>query len=947
MKRPWFATLSALLVATSVSGQDATTNPMRDAAKTDAAGQPSPAAVALLIIKSDWSKSPAASEVNTELRTALAEVAVPKELVDQLPASGPQVLFPPGVAGMYSAKDYSELLAWLRANELYQDHKPFAQQKGLLRTESNAGLAGGEVSSYFARLAQPYEFLNMPALGEVNESKPFIVRRPEFQWFAIAAQTGRNNSLEALRIERELTIAAKNFGEEDFRPSRTLDACSFQINQMQDDVVWITNTFPDALDRRFQQAANQQGIEVLVVAAKNANLVADAKPRFHLPTKVQSVSSNHRISFSWPSVGGGMSLSAYPRAQPPATASTGAPNRADRGELADATAKSSRPDENRPTASQTEPQSGSITRRVISDNVMITWSEARDVAWGFCKSLGTWARQEIHPPAKEPQVGAAGPVVGDDLAVWQVGPTYYAFSGQVGRWDVLQLAEGHTPPPLVDADYALVHDGDEVHTFAASTGHWTSPTGSTPKLAITTTDDGNIKVFTLKNASAKEAQRLVDQLFARDIRSAAADERTNSLIVRGSDEILNVIFGILARLDEPSESTPPATGTFGRQWQPPPSASVEQLAAEYQAKERQAEELARQLRELPVIESHRSSRDELLTGLRRAISAAFAARQQLHQAEIAQLEQRLKTVQRNVETRQKLSDEIIDRRLKDLLDPQTQWESNAQSDAQPASNAAAASTIKAPSAHEKSSAIITSKPKVFRGTWADQELENTLKSLGVQAQKFSGSDAPGPHLAGAWKVTAIEPGSPAKELQAGDWIVGMQSTGLRGGRRIELYIRREDQTFAVTVEFSSEREAAKAEATNNLNVDSFPNPLSIERATSADPTAAIAYRDKLQERWQQIYQLYKSGRFPLDQLLRSSNELAEAELAAANARDERLAAMRAALERLQQVKAIVDPKFEADVEPEYAKLAVDAEVLKAEAALDAFEGVSQESAGKR
>jgi hypothetical protein len=177
---------------------------------------------------------------------------------------------------------------------------------------------------------------------------------------------------------------------------------------------------------------------------------------------------------------------------------------------------------------------------------------------------------------------------------------------------------------------------------------------------------------------------------------------------------------------------------------------------------------------------------------------------------------------------------------------------------------------------------------------------------------------------GPYKIVAIEPDSPAKELQVGDLIIGMQSTGDFGirGRRIEIMLRRGDEYFSVTVEFSG-GEAATVEAKSKSSADQ----------STGDRQAARAYRDKLQQRWEQIDQLYRGGRVKFDEALEAAKNLGAAELAAAGTTDERIAALRATVERLKKIKAVVDAKFEADVEPEHAKLAVDAEVLKAEAEL--------------
>jgi len=63
-------------------------------------------------------------------------------------------------------------------------------------------------------------------------------------------------------------------------------------------------------------------------------------------------------------------------------------------------------------------------------------------------------------------------------------------------------------------------------------------------------DTSEIKIFTLKNANAEESRVLLSHLFADSPVSIAADERTNSLIVRGAKDPLMVFEAVLLRLDE-------------------------------------------------------------------------------------------------------------------------------------------------------------------------------------------------------------------------------------------------------------------------------------------------------------------------------------------------------------------------------------------------------------
>src|SRR5207247_6706118 len=87
--------------------------------------------------------------------------------------------------------------------------------------------------------------------------------------------------------------------------------------------------------------------------------------------------------------------------------------------------------------------------------------------------------------------------------------------------------------------------------------------------------------------------------------------------------------------------------------------------------------LAKVMRELNAEpEAHKAVLNDLNSQLRRAVSDAFAARQQLHQAELAQLQQRAAGIQQSLKARERLSDQIIDHRVKDLINPDLQWETS-------------------------------------------------------------------------------------------------------------------------------------------------------------------------------------------------------------------------------------------------------------------------------
>jgi len=321
-----------------------------------------------------------------------------------------------------------------------------------------------------------------------------------------------------------------------------------------------------------------------------------------------------------------------------------------------------------------------------------------------------------------------------------------------------------------------------------------------------------IKVFTLRNIRARDAERIIKQLFPRDIQSAAADERTNSLIVRGSEEQLNVIYHILTRLDEPDgKADQKGTLPAAQPLTPQTNVPVAELAKAYEAKEQRSAALAAEIRSLPP--DPKSERaDKLKAELHRTVSEAFALRQQLHQAELTELRERMQRIQQNIQARSRISDAIISRRVEDLLNPALAWEA-----------------------------------------------------------------------------------------------VGMER--LPGGAA------------------NGDRRAAKS-GTLTLPAD--------EDATRKRLAVPRAVMEKVLARWEQDSSLFTQGRIQLDEVLQAAKDLRDAELAAA-ANDERLRAVAKNYDRLLKLKGVEDFKVEAGVEPEFRKLQVDSEVLKAQAELAAEE----------
>src|SRR5205807_2189527 len=112
-------------------------------------------------------------------------------------------------------------------------------------------------------------------------------------------------------------------------------------------------------------------------------------------------------------------------------------------------------------------------------------------------------------------------------------------------------------------------------------------------------DETQIKVFTLRNSKAADAARIINQLFGRELHSVAVDERTNSIIVRGSaGEVLNVIYHIITRLDEVEESGKTPQAAIASRENSSSSVPIADLKARDDALEKSAAAVAKQIREL-------------------------------------------------------------------------------------------------------------------------------------------------------------------------------------------------------------------------------------------------------------------------------------------------------------------------------------------------------------
>jgi hypothetical protein len=101
---------------------------------------------------------------------------------------------------------------------------------------------------------------------------------------------------------------------------------------------------------------------------------------------------------------------------------------------------------------------------------------------------------------------------------------------------------------------------------------------------------------------------------------------------------------------------------------------TDDLQRQYEALEQRARTLSDELRK-PLPDP--ATGEALKSQLRDTVRQAFETRQDLQRAELAEFAQRLKGIQESIELRDKISQQIIDRRVDELLDPNLKWDEPA------------------------------------------------------------------------------------------------------------------------------------------------------------------------------------------------------------------------------------------------------------------------------
>ncbi|RPI81061.1 MAG: hypothetical protein EHM42_11220, partial [Planctomycetaceae bacterium] len=207
-----------------------------------------------------------------------------------------------------------------------------------------------------------------------------------------------------------------------------------------------------------------------------------------------------------------------------------------------------------------------------------------------------------------------------------------------------------------------------------------------------------VRVFTLAHTSSAATARLVQQLYARQRVAVAEDSRTNTVVLRANPRLLDEIEAVIQKVDSARAATSEISaqrqsGDEGA-LQVKPGAGMSATMAlrmreamngaggatllrqEFQRLDVQSARTAAALRELQTAGGKDGS-DSRLANLRQQlvteISAAFDARQRLHQLELSLLKERVARLQQAVTSREQIREAIIERRAQDLLNPTLLW----------------------------------------------------------------------------------------------------------------------------------------------------------------------------------------------------------------------------------------------------------------------------------
>ena len=321
-------------------------------------------------------------------------------------------------------------------------------------------------------------------------------------------------------------------------------------------------------------------------------------------------------------------------------------------------------------------------RYVQGNNVIVTWSEERDSVSGFSQEMGKWTRLTIERQDR------VIPVVGGSVAAVQAGKICHAYSGKKGRWDTLELPEGYQAVPIVHEDMVMIRTKDHIYTFTASTGLWSSP--SDPQyeqlakefktqhvhglyimeLLQKRLEDGHLSEFQAMGSNNRIEVRARRKDMDK-IEELIRESDTQEVAQAGSSSRSGRRPSTSSQLSDPFGQGVAGPGPGTRISSLPPEAGNRISNSSIKARVREADE-----RSLAIANQLRGSAeksDSELKELREAVEAAFDTRLEIQLKEVQRMQQKVSELQAALSKRQQIRQQVIDRRVDELLNPDIDW----------------------------------------------------------------------------------------------------------------------------------------------------------------------------------------------------------------------------------------------------------------------------------
>lgn len=281
--------------------------------------------------------------------------------------------------------------------------------------------------------------------------------------------------------------------------------------------------------------------------------------------------------------------------------------------------------------------------------------------------------------------------------------------------------------------------------------------------------DSRVRIYTLRHVAAAEVSELLKELFG--LRPQVVSDK---VVLAATEKEHAEIETMLAQLDVAETSAANSKGTNPLRIEDPlgngaslkidfvyRDESIETLRRAYEASEQTVRNLKSQFKASAAAPT---ADDPLRVQLRAAVAEAFKARQALLRAELVEFRQRMDRLGQSIERRNRLADQIIDRRVDDLLNPSLNWSESTSTPREVIGRIAITSTT-APPFTQKLSLLATSKGKPIEDATIDifrQEFEPGAVQPRVDRLEMTKTDSAGRceiTLKGATEIWKVEPRS--------------------------------------------------------------------------------------------------------------------------------------------------------------------------------------------